>query len=182
MRPDRAEKGAMRNLLSTGVDRRRLVLRPVRTPAPVHAPGHQVIALEAQQARLRCWRQVVPGRRLLNDDRGFPDIDQRDDLAEGPELGNAAAHGAVLSRRWKGKGSPGKTKPALGGVHRRATPTSLRAFLGDNLRSPPNWLYQTILASVSADAVDASIVPCAISRTGSFLSMSNFLRCGLSGR
>ncbi|MDT4872731.1 hypothetical protein FQZ97_1079320 [compost metagenome] len=103
----------MRNLLSAGIDRRRLVLRPVRAPPPVHALRHQVIAFDIQQTRLRCRRQVVPGRGFLNGDRGIPDVDQRDDLAEGVELGNAAAHGAVLGGGWRGKGSPGAPRKGL---------------------------------------------------------------------
>ncbi|MCY1453416.1 hypothetical protein D9M71_704030 [compost metagenome] len=62
VRPDRAEVGPMGDLLGSGIDRRRLVGGPMRTPAPANLLGQQCVSRDIQYLNPRRWRDVVPGR------------------------------------------------------------------------------------------------------------------------
>lgn len=98
VRPGRAEERTVGDLLGPGVDRRRLVLGPMRPPTPAHTPGQQLFTLGLQHQGPRRWRDVVPGRRFFGSLHRVRPAQQLNDFTEGPELGDAATHGGFLSQ------------------------------------------------------------------------------------
>lgn len=68
--PDRPEEWSVRDFLSSGIDWRSSILRPVRAPSPAHSVGVQGVALEVEQGDLSRRRDVVALERQIADGVG----------------------------------------------------------------------------------------------------------------